>query len=148
MKIVFLCVANSARSQMAEALARSILGPGLEVTSAGSMPSTVNPLAIEALKEIGIDHVSAFSKNVSEIDLSGTDFVITLCADEVCPILPVSLHKLQKLHWPFEDPAATTGSHEEKLASFRSVRDAIASKIQSWKPELLTQKKPEEVAEF
>lgn len=86
MKIVFLCVANSARSQMAEGLARALALPDVQILSAGSQPSHVNPFAILALKEWGIDISQHSSKSTTEVDFSDADFVITLCADEVCPL--------------------------------------------------------------
>ena len=129
MKILFLCVANSARSQMAEGLARQILGTKAEVLSAGSNPSTVNPFAIEALKEIGIDISKHKSKSIDEIDLKNLDLVITLCAEEVCPILPI---KAKKLHWPLPDPASRKGGHEEILSAFRNVRDEIKKRLQEF----------------
>lgn len=101
-RVLFLCVANSARSQMAEGLARAILPADLQVLSAGSKPATVNPYAIEAMKEIGIDISSHRSKSVDEIDVTGLDVVVTLCAEEVCPLLP---GRVQRLHWPIADPA-------------------------------------------
>lgn len=96
-KILFLCVANSARSQMAEGLARHIFGSEVEVVSAGSQPSHLNPLAVEAMGELGIDISSHYSKAVDSLDAGSFDLVVTLCADEVCPILP---GKVQRLHWP------------------------------------------------
>ena len=100
--IAFLCVANSARSQMAEGLARQMLGPDVNVMSAGSRPTSVNPHAVEAMAEIGIDISAQQSKSVDDIDTDNLDLVITLCADEVCPILP---GKVERLHWPLSDPA-------------------------------------------
>ena len=129
MKIMFLCVANSVRSQMAEALAKKILGKNAEIMSAGSMPSQVNPLAIEALLEVGINHDFAKSKSVTDLDLSQVDWVITLCADEVCPVY-VGTGK--RLHWPFPDPAQVSGNHAEKLDAFRNVRNQISEKITAW----------------
>ena len=87
-QILFLCVANSARSQMAEGLARAILGEHVEVLSAGSQPTKVNPYAIEAMRDLGIDISGHRSKSVDEIDTAQLDLVVTLCADEVCPVLP------------------------------------------------------------
>jgi len=100
-RILFLCVANSARSQMAEGLARQILGELAEVLSAGSDPASVNPHAVEAMAEIGIDITGQYSKSVDTIDLLGLDLVVTLCAEEVCPILP---GHVQRTHWPIADP--------------------------------------------
>lgn len=129
MRIVFLCVANSARSQMAEGLARRRLGPGSTVASAGSRPSFVHPLAIRALREKGIDHAAATSKGVDDVDWAGVDVVITLCADEVCPL---HVGAARKLHWPFPDPAVPRASEEEQLAEFRRVRDLIDERLATW----------------
>ena len=124
--ILFLCVANSARSQMAEGLARKILGEGAEVSSAGSKPAPINPHAVEAMAEIGIDITGQYSKSVDTIDLSDLDLVVTLCAEEVCPILP---GQVRRLHWPIADPAAQdTG---EPQARFRAARGLIQEKIEA-----------------
>jgi arsenate reductase (thioredoxin) len=101
--ILFLCVANSARSQMAEGLARHMLGPDVTVLSAGSAPSSVNPHAVEAMAELGIDISGQHSKSVEEIDVKALDLVVTLCAEEVCPVLP---GWVRRLHWPIPDPAS------------------------------------------
>ena len=101
--ILFLCVANSARSQMAEGLARQILGPDITVLSAGSEPSTVNPYAVEAMAELCVDIAGQRSKSVDEIDVGAVDLVVTLCAEEVCPVLP---GRVRRLHWPIADPAS------------------------------------------
>ena len=127
--ILFLCLANSARSQMAEGLARSMAPVGMTVLSAGSMPAHVSPYAIEVMQEIGIDLSSHRSKSVDEIPKEQVGTVITLCAEEVCPVFPEAV---EKLHWPHPDPAATVGSQEEILASFRSVRDQIRDKLQAF----------------
>ena len=120
--VLFLCVANSARSQMAEGLARARFGERVRVQSAGSEPSRVNPLAIDALREIGIDISSHTSKSVDTIDPSSVDLVITLCADEVCPM---GLAGVARLHWPLPDPAGAGGGIER----FREVRDELARRI-------------------
>jgi arsenate reductase len=123
MKLLFLCVANSARSQMAEGLARHFL-PQAEIQSAGSQPSgKVNPLAVQAMQEIGIDISKHHSKAIEDIDerfMANLDYAITLCADEVCPVL---MSKAQKLHWGNPDP--------HTMDDFRAVRDAIAAKIKT-----------------
>ena len=124
MRILFLCVANSARSQMAEGLARALLGKDVEVMSAGSVPSHVNPLAIKALRELGIDIAHHQSKTVDTINPAGVDLVITLCADEVCPVF---LGRAKRLHWPLPDPAAASG--EAALQRFREVRDDLQKRI-------------------
>lgn len=122
MKILFLCVANSARSQVAEGLAKSILGGKVEIKSAGSKPSgQVNPLAIEVLKEEGIDISSHQSKAITELPsefLSNLDYVITLCAEEVCPAF---ITTAKRLHWGMPDP--------KTLEDFRSVRDQIEKNL-------------------
>lgn len=128
-KILFLCVANSARSQMAEGLARKIYGPEALVQSAGSKPSQVNPLAIEALKEVGIDITGHRSKSVTEIDPATVDTVITLCKEEECPVF---LGKAERLHWGLPDPAGQPGTHEEQLQRFRDVRNEIEKRLRSF----------------
>lgn len=130
--ILFLCVANSARSQMAEGLARQMY-PHCRIQSAGSKPSRVNPYAIEALKELGIDATSHASKPVSEIDPATVDLVITLCAEEVCPAF---LGKAERLHWPIPDPASDDPSltPEELLKRFREGRDEIRRRLEAFAP--------------
>jgi arsenate reductase len=128
--ILFLCVANSARSQMAEGLARSILGDKVRVSSAGSRPSCINPYAIEVMAEIGIDISRQTSKSVDAIDRSGIDVVVTLCAEEVCPVLPGNV---RRLHWPIADPVSTDPSltEDDHRARFRAARDALEDRIAS-----------------
>jgi arsenate reductase len=120
--ILFLCVANSARSQMAEGIARSLAPPGVTVSSAGSQPSRVNPLAIRALDEIGIDIHGQRSKGVDSISPEGVDAVITLCAEEICPVF---LGKARRVHWGLPDPAGAGRTEEEQLQAFRNVRDEL-----------------------
>jgi arsenate reductase (thioredoxin) len=122
--ILFMCVANSARSQMAEGLARQLLGPEVEVLSAGSEPSTVNPYAVTAMAELGIDISGQRSKSVDEIDVATVDAVITLCAEEVCPVLP---GRVRRLHWPIADPASKDNSIPAEVMRdrFRTARDEI-----------------------
>lgn len=126
--VLFLCVANSARSQMAEGLARARLPGAVAVASAGSAPRRVHPLAIEAMREIGIDISHQQSKSVSEIDPSTVDLVVTLCAEEVCPAF---LGQVERRHWPIPDPAqgAETLPDEVALQRFRAARDEIARRI-------------------
>ncbi len=137
MKILFMCVANSARSQLAEGLAKHIFGDSAEIQSAGSQPSKVNPLAIESLKEIGLDissHYSKSTKNLTPDFLDGLDYVITLCAEEVCPVV---ISKAKKLHWPLPDPAGHEEMpREERLALFRNTRNAIKEKLLAFKIEV------------
>ena len=129
-RILFACVANSARSQMAEGLARILLGSRAEVLSAGSNPSSVNSYAIEAMGEIGIDISGHRFKSVDQIDLTGVDLIITLCADEVCPAVPGCV---KRLHWPIPDPASTDQdlSPDQMRARFRAARDQIKARIET-----------------
>ncbi len=126
MNILFLCVGNSARSQMAEGLARHLFGDAAHVQSAGSAPSSVNPLAIAALAELGIDISGHRSKPVGSVNTSDVDIVITLCAEEVCPTLPI---KVERLHWPLADPSFVAGTDDERLQRFRETRDEIRSRL-------------------
>ena len=127
--ILFLCVANSARSQLGEGLARQRF-PGFRIQSAGSRPSRVNPHAIEALAERGIDASAQASKSVSDIDPASVDLVITLCAEEVCPAF---LGKAERLHWPIPDPASDDPSltPEDLRTRFRAARDEIARRLEA-----------------
>jgi arsenate reductase len=123
-KVLFLCTANSCRSQMAEGIANHFLGDRLEAASAGTVTSYVNPRAIEVLREIGIDISSHHSKNMDEFAGQNFDYVITLCGDasEKCPLF---FGGVQRTHLGFSDPAKATGSEEEILEAFRRVRDEI-----------------------
>lgn len=125
-RIAFLCVANSARSQMAEGLARALFGDAGEFHSAGSAPTHVNPFAIDAMAEIGIDIKSHTSKATDDVDLAEMDLIVTLCADEVCPRVPPHV---RKLHWPFPDPADATKPEAEQRRMFRDVRDRIRARL-------------------
>lgn len=137
MKILFMCVANSARSQLAEGLAREIF-PNAEIRSAGSHPSRLNPFAVIALQEVGIDISGHFSKSVDQLPpafIVGLDYIITLCAEEVCPTI-VS-QRAKKLHWPFPDPATKERLPDEvALGRFRVARDAIQSKLMQFSQEI------------
>jgi thioredoxin type arsenate reductase len=127
-RILFLCVANSARSQMAEGLARALLPASVEVASAGSAPGRLNPYAVQALAEEGIDISAHYSKGLDEVAPQTADLIVTLCADEVCPYVPGTV---KRLHWPIADPASedATLSPEEHLARFRSARDQIRARL-------------------
>ena len=125
--ILFLCVANSARSQMAEGIARSLAPKGVRVSSAGSVPSFVRPHALQVLKEIGIDISGHKSKGLDAVDASSVDAVITLCAEELCPVF---LGKAMRLHWGLPDPARESGGEDRKLAAFRSVRDELQRRLE------------------
>lgn len=138
MNILLMCVANSARSQMAEGLARHIF-PNDEIESAGSEPSRVNPYAVEVMQEIGIDISKHYSKNFDQLNprfLVKLDYVITLCAEEVCPTMA---SRAQKLHWPMNDPAKDHQSREESLNRFRSTRDLIRTQLLNFKRQLDSQ---------
>jgi len=130
-RVLILCTGNSARSQMAEGLLRALSGGTLEVHSAGTQPSRVNPLAIEAMKEVGIDISGQRSKSVEEFAGQCFDAVITVCdnAKESCPIFPGAP---LRIHWSYPDPAAVEGSKEERLRAFRGVRDGLRQKFQSF----------------
>ncbi len=125
--VLFLCVANSARSQMAEGIARSLAGDRLRTQSAGSAPSRVNPLAIQALAEIGVDASAQHSKSVDAVDRGAVDTVITLCAEEVCPVY---LGAARRLHWPLPDPAGHGAAEAADIERFRTVRDELARRIE------------------
>ncbi|MBK8198394.1 MAG: arsenate reductase ArsC [Acidobacteria bacterium] len=128
MKILFLCVANSARSQMAEGLARHLFGDAAEVTSAGSRPTSPNPWAIAAMADRGIDISAHTSKSFDSLDAAAFDYVITLCAEEICPYLP---GKTRRLHWPVDDPASDDPAitPEAFRARFAAARDAIEARL-------------------
>jgi len=126
--LLFLCVANSARSQIAEGLARRLAPPGVAIYSAGSEPGTINPLAVRVLAEAGVDASGQFSKGLDAVPLDEIDLVVTLCAEEVCPLFPRSV---RKLHWPLQDPAKATGTEEERLAAFRAARDQLSSRLET-----------------
>lgn len=131
MKILFLCVANSARSQLAEGLAKSLFGNKAQIESAGSEPSSqVQPWAIKSLSEIDIDISQNWSKSYDELSpqfLADLDFVITLCAEEVCPVM---ISKAKRIHWPINDPAKV--SEIKKAEAFRVARDEIKEKLQAF----------------
>ncbi len=124
--ILFLCVANSARSQIAEGLARRLAPPGTRVFSAGSEPGVVHPLAVRALAEVGIDASAHRSKGLDAVPLAEIDLVVTLCAEEVCPVFP---RPVRREHWPLPDPARVAGDEAARLAAFRAVRDDLAGRI-------------------
>ncbi len=124
--ILFLCVANSARSQMAEGIARALAPASVKISSAGSQPSRLNPLAVQALAEIGIDISRQHSKSVREIPPHDVDAVVTLCAEEVCPVF---LGKALRVHWGLPDPASAAGDEHARLEAFRGVRDELLRRL-------------------
>jgi arsenate reductase len=130
-KMLFICVHNSARSQMAEALLNQMAGDKYEAVSAGLEPGELNPLAVEVLKEVGIDISGKETQDVFKVFKSGEffPFVVTVCDEssaEKCPIFPGVTNRL---HWGFQDPSSFTGTEEEKLAKTREVRDMIRDKL-------------------
>ncbi|QGJ70168.1 Arsenate reductase ArsC [Planctomycetales bacterium 10988] len=131
-RVLVLCTGNSCRSQMAEALWEQLGEGKWDSESAGSHPSGyVHHLAIEVMKEIGLDISTHRSQSVNEFQNESFDLVITVCdnAKESCPVFPGGT---ETLHWPFDDPADATGTDEEKLSVFRRVRDEIRSTIQNY----------------
>ena len=130
-RVLILCTGNSARSQMGEGLLKHLADDHFEVFSAGTHPSTLNPYAVLAMAEMDIDIRDQYSKSLDEFLQQKFDYVITVCdrAAESCPIFP---GPAQRIHWSFPDPAAVEGSHQEKLATFIQVRDAIKSQFEEW----------------
>ena len=130
-RVLFVCTHNSARSQMAEALLRTEAGDRFEVFSAGTEATRVHPLAIDVMNEIGIDVSAQRSKTVADLGAQQFDSVITVCdnAKEACPFFAGAV---ERLHWSFEDPSAATGSDEERLRTFRRIRDEIRSRVRTF----------------
>jgi arsenate reductase len=126
--LLFLCVANSARSQMAEGIARSLASGSRRIQSAGSAPTRLHPLAVQVMDEIGIDISRQRAKGIEEVPLESFDVVVTLCADEICPVLPAMV---ERIHWPLPDPAAVRGRRPERLRAFRRVRTELRRRIGS-----------------
>jgi arsenate reductase len=132
--VLFICVHNSARSQMAEAWLNHICSDVFEAESAGLEPGTLNPLVVEAMQEVGIDISEKQTRAVFDVFKAGKLFshVITVCDEtsaEKCPIFPGIA---KRLHWSFADPSALTGSHDEKMTRVREIRDEIRRKIEEW----------------
>ena len=130
MKILFLCVANSARSQMAEGIAHEKFGNDVGILSAGSNPTIVNPLAVEVMQEINIDISNYASKSIDTIDLPSVDIIVMLCAEEICPVV---LGNQQKYHWPLPDPSNQLLTRTEQIILFRKVRDELIKRIHELK---------------
>lgn len=126
--VVFLCLANSARSQMAEGLLRARAPDGWRVYSAGSHPARLSTTAVAAMREIGIDISGHYSKGVDDVPLAEADLIVTLCAEEVCPVVPGG--RATRLHWPLADPAAVR-EPAARLERFREVRDELARRIET-----------------
>jgi arsenate reductase len=130
-KVLFLCTGNSCRSQMAEGWLRHYAGDRVRVFSAGTRPAALNPLAVAVMRERGIDISAHRSKHVDEVAKEDFLFVVTVCdsAREECPVFPGALYQL---HWSIEDPAGATGTDEEKLRTFRKIRDEIAEHVHTF----------------
>src|SRR5581483_8087993 len=133
-RVLFVCIHNSARSQMAEAFLNHLCGEQFEAHSAGLEPGRLNPLVVEAMREIGLDISGNPTRSVFDLLKSGVlfSYVISVCDEasaERCPIFPGAA---QRIHWSFPDPSRFTGSPQEKLAQIRGVRDAIKNRIEDW----------------
>lgn len=133
-KVLFVCIHNSARSQMAEAFLNQICGKEFEAHSAGIEPGKLNPIVVEAMQEIGIDISGNQTKAVFDMFKSGKTFqyVVTVCDEtsaERCPIFPGIT---KRLHWGFPDPSSFPGTHDEKLAKTREIRDTIKKQVETW----------------
>ena len=133
-RILFICVHNSARSQMAEAFVNLFAGDTLEAESAGLEPGKLNPVVVEVMKEIGVDISHKKTRSVNEVLKSERvfDYVITVCDEsnaKRCPLFP---GKALRLHWSFEDPSSFSGTQKVKVEKIRLVRDSIKQKVQNW----------------
>jgi arsenate reductase (thioredoxin) len=133
-KVLFICVHNSARSQMAEAFLNVMCSDYFEAQSAGLEPGTLNPLVVKVMREVGIDISKNETQSVFDVFKSGQFFpyVVTVCDEtsaEKCPIFP---GVTKRLHWSFPDPAALSGSYQEQLNSTRAIRDEIRARIRAW----------------
>ncbi len=138
-RVLFVCVHNSARSQMAEAFLNALAGDRFEAHSAGLEPGVLNPLAVEVMKEIGIDISQKQTKSAFDLFKKGElfSYVVTVCdaaSAETCPIFPGLVAKT--IHWSFEDPSAFEGTYGERLEKTRRVRDAVKQKIKEWLKEI------------
>jgi arsenate reductase len=129
-RVLFVCTHNSARSQMAEGFLRALGGERFEVESAGTEATTVNPFAIQAMAEEGIDISTHESKTLDRFVDQPFDLVITVCDDaaEACPVFP---HARERRHWSFPDPSKARGTDEERFAVFARVRDAIRQRVEA-----------------
>lgn len=130
-RVLILCIGNSARSQMAEGLLRTLTSGQMEVFSAGTKPSLVNPLAIQVMAERGIDIGQQRSKHLDEYLQQSFDYVITVCdeAAETCPVFP---GPAKRIHWNFPDPAAAQGTDDDKRNAFRQVRESLEATLREW----------------
>lgn len=133
-KVLFVCIHNSARSQMAEAFVNAECAGGLRAYSAGLEPGRLNPVVVETMREIGHDISGNATKSVRDEDVCSReyDYVVTVCDEasaEACPIYPT---RGERLHWSFPDPSSFHGDPDEVLPRTREVRDAIAARVRAW----------------
>jgi arsenate reductase len=137
-KALFICIHNSARSQMAEAWLNDVCGETFEAESAGLEPGTLNPLVVEAMQEVGIDISKKKTQAVFDVFKSGKLFayVITVCDETSAERCPIFAGITTRLHWSFPDPSTLVGSHSETLAEVRKIRDQIRSKVEQWCEEI------------
>jgi arsenate reductase len=133
-KVLFICVHNSARSQMAEAFLKQLAGERFVVESAGLEPGTLNPVVVEVMQEAGIDISQNKAKSAFDFYRQGKqyDYVITVCDESQAGACPMFPGRGERLHWGFEDPSKFQGTREEKLEKTRTVRDQIKQKINEW----------------
>jgi arsenate reductase (thioredoxin) len=130
-RVLFLCTHNSARSQMAEGFLRHLAGDRFEVASAGTEATRVHALAIRAMQETGVDLSTHTSKTLESLLDRPWDYVVTVCdsANERCPVFP---HQTARIHWSFEDPSQAIGTEDQRLETFRRVRDQIRARVEAW----------------
>ena len=133
-KVLFICAHNSARSQIAAALLNKTCGEFFEAHSAGLEPGTINPLAVEALREVGVDISKNTAQHVFDAWISGEifRFVVTVCSDAEAEGCPIFAGTTTRLHWPFDDPSKLVGTYEERLTGTRRIRDQIRARINSF----------------
>ena len=133
-KVLFICVHNSARSQMAEAFLNEICGVQFEANSAGLEPGALNSLVVEAMREIGIDISHKQTQSVFDVFKSGELFayVITVCDETSADRCPIFAGVTKRLHWSFPDPSALSGTHQKRLAGTRKIRDEIRARVEMW----------------
>lgn len=133
-RVLFICGHNSGRSQIAEAFLKDVAGDKIQVESAGLEPKPINPLVVEVMQEIGHDLSEAKSDSVFEFFKEGRlyDYVFTVCDETAAGQCPVFPGITKRYHWPFKDPEALSGTHEEKLAALREIRDQIREKVMDW----------------
>lgn len=133
-RVLYVCIHNSARSQMAEAWLQHLCGDKIEAESAGLEPGIINPLAIEVMQEVGIDISKNKTQSVFDLFKSGRlfNYVITVCDGASAERCPIFVGVTKRVHWSFPDPAAVAGTHEEKLVQVRAIRDQIRNQIAEW----------------